>query len=499
MSSPSVVGTPTETAISTAGTSHVVNLPAGAVGNLLIAICDKGSVAATVNALTGWTELLDENLANGLYIAYRVCDGSEGATTTFTLSASTRGAWIVYEITGYVSPGTQAPQIGTTSSGSSTAPDPPSVSATGGAKDILTIACFGRAGEGADDDTWVTAAPSGFTGLLQKACGTVGTNLGGMVATATLQSHTATSDPGAFTCATGAWRAQTIVVHPPPSRGQVAWAELEVPIASSTPKAGTEAGSGGTQASTLRAALPRTEVGSGGVQASSLHAAYSLTDTGAGVETSFLRQQKAASDSGIGADASTVRAAYVRTDSGAAAGSSLLVARYARADAGTGADSSSVTQGDVSKVGTDTGISADSSTLRASLSRSEAGTCSDLAALHASLLRADAGTYTEVSRLAFRPGDTGTGGDVSFLHALLVASDAVAVFDIAQTLSLLPALLDIGSGADSALVFTGGFIPARVTASVTTTHLSSAVGLNRGGEGSTIEGDKEKAEVERWP
>lgn len=230
MASPSIVGTPTETAISTAGTSHVVNLPSGAAGNMFIAIMDKGSTAATVNGLAGWNELLDENSANGLYIAWRTCDGTEGATTTFTLSANTRGAWIVYEITGHINPATQPPQVGTTATGSSTTPDPPSVSVTGGAKDILTIACFGRGGEEADDDTWVSAAPSGFTGLLQKACGTAGTNLGGMIATATLASNTATSNPGTFTCATGAWRAQTIVIHPAiQSKGQVSWAQLEIP------------------------------------------------------------------------------------------------------------------------------------------------------------------------------------------------------------------------------------------------------------------------------
>lgn len=257
---PVVVGTPAETAISTAGTSHVVNLPSGATGNLLVAVMSKGSAGTTptVNSLAGWNELLDEAQTLGLYIAWRVADGTEGATTTFTLSSATRGAWIVYEISGAYDPTIQPPQVGTTATGSSTSPDPPSVSVTGGSKDILTIACFGRSGEEADDDTWVTAAPSGFGGLLQKACGTAGTNLGGMVATAHLAETTATADPGAFTSATGAWRAQTIVVHPvPPTQTAVA----EVSLASaSTPdtrtshsikvRARTTAGAG-----TLRAAL----------------------------------------------------------------------------------------------------------------------------------------------------------------------------------------------------------------------------------------------------
>jgi hypothetical protein len=216
VASPAVVGAPAETAVGTASTSHVVNLPAGTTGNLLLALLSKGSAGTTpsVNALAGWNELLDEAIVLGLYAAYRTADGTEGATTTFTLSSATRGAWIVYEISGHELPATQAPQIGTTATGSSVSPNPPSVSVTGGSKDILGIAFFGRDGEEADDDTWVTAAPTNFTNLIQKACGVAGTNLAGMVASAEDQTTTATLDPAVFTCATGAWRAQTIVIHP---------------------------------------------------------------------------------------------------------------------------------------------------------------------------------------------------------------------------------------------------------------------------------------------
>jgi hypothetical protein len=218
MAAPAVVGKPVETAISTAATSHVVSLPAANTnGNMLVAICSKGSQGTTpsVNALGGWQELLDEAIVLGLYVAYRIVNGTEGATETFTMSSATRGAWIVYEISGMREDfATQPPEIGTTATGSSTTPDPPSRAVNGGPKDILTIALFGRSGEEADDDTWVTAAPSGFTGLIQKACGTAGTNLGGMLATASATANTSTSNPGTFTCATGAWRANTIVFHP---------------------------------------------------------------------------------------------------------------------------------------------------------------------------------------------------------------------------------------------------------------------------------------------
>ena len=227
MASPAVVGTPIETAISTAGTTHTVNLPSGAAGNYFVAVMSKGSAGTTpsINALATWSEALDEAIVLGLAVLYHLCDGTEGATVDFTLSSATRGAWIVYEVSGMQNPAIQVPQVGTTSTGSSTTPDPPSVAVTGGAKDILTIAFFGRAGEEADDDTWVTAAPAGFGTLLQKACGIAGTNLAGMVASAHLASNTATSNPGTFTAATGAWRAQTVVLHPAPPTHNIAAAE----------------------------------------------------------------------------------------------------------------------------------------------------------------------------------------------------------------------------------------------------------------------------------
>jgi hypothetical protein len=216
VASPAVVGTPAETQVVTAATSHVVNLPTGNTGNQFVAVMSKGSQGTTpsVDALAGWSEMLDEAIVLGLYAAVRVCDGTEGATTTFTLSSATRGAWIVYEVSGAENPATILPQVGTTATGSSTTPDPPSVAVTGGSKDILGIAFFGRAGEEADDDTWVTAAPTSFTNLLQKACGIGGSNLAGCVASAEFQTTTATLNPATFTCATGAWRAQTIVIHP---------------------------------------------------------------------------------------------------------------------------------------------------------------------------------------------------------------------------------------------------------------------------------------------
>jgi hypothetical protein len=210
---PAVVGTPTETANATEATSNVISHATGAATDLHILVVCKGK-AVTINAHGDWTELLDENSVGGLYIAYHY--GTLGASTTFTASAVTRTASIAYLISGAADPAVRAPQIGTTATGSSTTPNPPTTTPTGGAKDYLWIACTTRDGEEADDDTWATASPTSFlpNPPLQKACGIAGTNLGGIVAAASFGSNTASMDPATFTIATGAWRAQTIAVHP---------------------------------------------------------------------------------------------------------------------------------------------------------------------------------------------------------------------------------------------------------------------------------------------
>lgn len=219
MTSPVVAGT-AESSTPTAGTSHVLNwtgLGTVAAGDLLLIVLDKGSTAASVNAHADWTELLDENLANGLYIAYRWATGGETAPTLVT-SANTRSAEITYRITGAENPATTAPQIGTTATGTSATPDPPASATPPSSKDYLFIAFYGAAGEEADDDTWSDTSPTNYTPSppRMKACGVAGTNLGGMIAAAERALTTAAAeDPGTFAKdVSAAWRAQTITVHP---------------------------------------------------------------------------------------------------------------------------------------------------------------------------------------------------------------------------------------------------------------------------------------------
>jgi hypothetical protein len=209
-----------ESSTPTAGTSHIVNMVTAAAGHLAIKISDIGSTAASWNAHGDWTELLDEGVANGLHIAHRWMDGTEPASYTFTTSASTRSADMVYRISGAENPAIQAPQIGTTAAGTSATPDPPASAAPGSSKDYLFIALYGAAGEEADDDTWSDTPPTGYppSPPRQKSCGVAGTNLGGLLAAAERQLTTGSAEnPGTFAKDVSvAWRAQTIMIHPGP-------------------------------------------------------------------------------------------------------------------------------------------------------------------------------------------------------------------------------------------------------------------------------------------
>ena len=217
MASPVVVQA-IESSTPTAATSHVCTHPTVVAGQLWLLLLDKGSTSATVNAHADWTELLDEAVANGLYIAYRWTTGSEGASTTLVTSASTRSAQMIYRITGAENPGTTPPQIGTTATGTSATPDPPASAAPPSTKDYLFITFAGMAGEEADDDTWGNTPPTSYTPSppRQKACGIAGTNLGGKIVSAERALNTGTAqNPGTFgTDVSVAWRAQTITVHP---------------------------------------------------------------------------------------------------------------------------------------------------------------------------------------------------------------------------------------------------------------------------------------------
>ena len=190
-------------------TNHTVNLPADiSSGDLLLVFfaCDSFSVPDTITFPEGWTELfqtpyLDEaRLTFGAW--YRIADGEEGATISVTTSSVEQSAHTSYRITGY----SGTPEVGTHAAGSSTTPDPPSLTPTWGAKDTLWFAC-----EANDDDDHTTAYPTDYTdGRYDMGTTSSGVNVG----TARRELNAVSEDPGTFTIYLAEqWIANTVAIQ----------------------------------------------------------------------------------------------------------------------------------------------------------------------------------------------------------------------------------------------------------------------------------------------
>ncbi len=193
-----------------ANISHTVNLPAASntIGRLVI-VCISADDTPTFSFPSGWTELLDSQASMiALGVGYRVIDGTEGFdgsgdTITVTTSTSEPSTHISYLVENFNESFIAISSI----SGTSTNPDPPSITPSGGYDNYLSIAIVANdAGS-----TTTTAFPSGYTDtrnvtvLSEGGCG-----IGGARLTAVGSSE----DPGTFTIsAFRNWIAATISVR----------------------------------------------------------------------------------------------------------------------------------------------------------------------------------------------------------------------------------------------------------------------------------------------
>lgn len=124
---------------SAAATSHTVAMPASVAsgdGLLMIAGTKNGTGTNTVGAPNGdasWTALFAGAVGSFFTycrISYKISDGSEGASETVATGESDELAAIVYRITGHHT--TTAPERAAAwVTGTSTAPDPPSLDPSG--------------------------------------------------------------------------------------------------------------------------------------------------------------------------------------------------------------------------------------------------------------------------------------------------------------------------------------------------------------------------------
>lgn len=208
MAFPSVVTRSTGTA--NAGLI-VVTLPSGSAdGDLIFIVLRAGSTSTTwtqTSGTTGWTEITGSD-ANGQVSIFKQIGAGE-ANPSFDLSTSERSGSIALRITGHEDPATQAPERSVVSTGTSTAPNPSTLSPTGGAKDYLWIAT-GSTGDGrASFDSLMV----NYTDLTAMA--TAGAANGASAGTAERLLNTATENPGAFTTGRSElWSAHTVAIHP---------------------------------------------------------------------------------------------------------------------------------------------------------------------------------------------------------------------------------------------------------------------------------------------
>lgn len=207
------------TPVTTNATTWNINVPDHSVDDiLLIAVgFDGAPTVNSIGALSGsnsWTLNLI-NTANGtnnkLYAAWLRSTAARAAqTVAMALSATEQGIARCWAISGAHT--TTAPAVGTATTGSSTAPDPPALNPAGwDVEDTWWLAL-------ANTDAAVTATtfPANMDASTQFTDVSGGGNGAGLH-TIRLESAVASLDPSAFgLSATETWVAQTLAIRPAP-------------------------------------------------------------------------------------------------------------------------------------------------------------------------------------------------------------------------------------------------------------------------------------------
>lgn len=202
---------------SVATMSHTINIPDGSnvAGRLIVAVVGINSTGANSTGTWpgGWVALVAHaEGSDSLELYYHETTGLEGypatgASITVTTPANRQSAHATYLFSGQELVATQPPQVGTSATGSSAAPNPPLLTPTGGAKDYTWLAVGGMR------DTTFSAAPASYTNLQAPSSGAGGSATA--VGAAERQLNAASEDPGTFTTANNRdWVANTIVIHP---------------------------------------------------------------------------------------------------------------------------------------------------------------------------------------------------------------------------------------------------------------------------------------------
>lgn len=199
----------------TQSTTDTVDLPASIASGDLVMIFHFTEGNSTRTVPSPWVEIFDSNStgADGLTVAYLIASGGE-TSVVVTKTVTERFSAIAARITGWH--GTTAPEISSSATGSSTTPDPDSVTASWGSDDNLFIAM-----EATDNDSFTpTAWPTNYTDN-QITGPNAASSSGGAIATRNLAASN--DNPGTFTItASDTWIAATAVVRPAAAGGGAA-------------------------------------------------------------------------------------------------------------------------------------------------------------------------------------------------------------------------------------------------------------------------------------
>lgn len=168
-------------------TNHVMTMPSGVnSGDLLVAFHMLQTNTVDITAPSGWTNIVDGS--SNVWGFYKVSDGTEGASQTFTTASSTTSGHIVYRITGYAG----TPEFTFNSS----TDDPPSITPSWGSFDNLYIPAIVEFDTTPQD---ITAAPTNYSSLQKTAEFTFFGIFTTRVGSAQRALTASTEDPGTFT------------------------------------------------------------------------------------------------------------------------------------------------------------------------------------------------------------------------------------------------------------------------------------------------------------
>ena len=200
-----------DTDFATSVTSMPVNLPASiSSGNLLFAFSEVRN-AGTWTVPSGWVELdsqLGGSSVGELTIFYKIADGAEGATASWTASVGTSAVWQSVKVTDWH--GTTIPEASKASGDFTTNPNPPSLTPSWGAEDTLWIEVAGNA---ATADL-TTDASTNYTGYALNT--TSGGGAQAQVSSAHRNLNSSSENPDEMTNAGSIryWASFTIAVRP---------------------------------------------------------------------------------------------------------------------------------------------------------------------------------------------------------------------------------------------------------------------------------------------